>query len=72
MSNSILDSLCQPDNTTTDGEINEESYLPEKCKMCCNAIICKILPSIIGFSSYGIKISITTCPYELEMKVKNG
>jgi len=60
----ILDSLLSDDAAVVDDGISAEMHLPAKCKKCMNAAICKILPALLGFSTYGIKISIDECPFE--------
>lgn len=61
---SIMDSLLSSDATMVEDDLGAEVHLPKKCKKCVNAAICKILPALLGFSTYGIKINIEECPYE--------
>jgi len=63
-SDSIMDSLLAADATMVEEEFGAEVHLPKKCQKCTNAVICKILPAMLGFSTYGIQISIDVCPFE--------
>lgn len=61
---SIIDSLFSSDSTEVeDGTERSEIYIPKKCTGCMNALICNVLPVVVGFSRMGIEVDVKVCPF---------
>lgn len=68
---SVIDALFSSASTEVeDGTDKSEMSIPKKCSGCMNALICNVLPVVVGFSRMGIELDIKTCPYFNQ--VKNG